>query len=302
MGGSSFSNFRRPGSIRYMATAVLFPGQGSQTAHMRETVQEHAPDLLERCIELVGEDPFPRVEDSTRFQQPAIFCASMVGWRWAEPHVEPDAMSGHSLGELAALAAAGALSEDEALQLVVTRGKLMAQAAEAQSEGAMLALLKGTPEQAQELAQTHGVHVANDNAPGQVVLSGRRSALDELAGAAREAQLRTMWLAVAGAFHSPDMEEAAERFRAELAEVEFSQPAVEVVSCATAAPFEDPAAQLADALVEPVRWRQTMSALEELGVDRFIDTGPGKTLAQLVGRNISDVRVELAEDLHGAAA
>jgi malonyl CoA-acyl carrier protein transacylase len=285
-----------------MGTAVLFPGQGSQTENMRETVEGNAPELLERCIELVGEDPFPRVDDSTRFQQPAIFCASMVGWRWTEPHVEPDAMAGHSLGELAALAAAGALSEDEALQLVVTRGKLMSEAAEAQSEGAMLAVLKGTPEQAGELAESHGVHVANDNAPGQVVLSGRRSGLEEVVDAAREAELRTMWLAVAGAFHSPDMEEAAERFRAELAEVEFSKPTVQVLSCATAAPFEDPAAQLADALVEPVRWRQTMSALDELGIDRFIDTGPGKTLAQLVARNVSDARVERAEDLHGAAA
>jgi malonyl CoA-acyl carrier protein transacylase len=285
-----------------MGTAILFPGQGSQTSNMRDAVQDKAPELLERCVELVGEDPFQRVEDSTRFQQPAIFCASIVGWRGAAAHVEPDAMAGHSLGELAALAAGGAVAEDDALQLVVTRGALMAEAADAQGEGAMLAVLKGTPEQAHELAEAHGVHVANDNAPGQVVLSGTRSALDEVIEPAKEQGLRTMWLAVAGAFHSPDMKEAATRFRAALDEVEFVKPDVEVLSCATAAPFEDPAAQLADALVEPVRWRQTMQALDERGIERYVDAGPGNTLAQLVARNLDNAQAERAEDLHGAAA
>jgi len=285
-----------------MVTAILFPGQGSQTNTMRDSVEENAPELLERCVELVGEDPFPRVEDSTRFQQPAIFCASIASWRRVSSQVQPDVMVGHSLGELAALAAGGAVLDDAALQLVVTRGTLMAQAADAQSEGAMLAVLKGTPEQANELAEAHGVHVANDNAPGQSVLSGKRSSLEQVVEPAREQGLRTMWLAVAGAFHSPDMHEAADHFRKALDEVDFSTPDVEVFSCATAAPFEDPAAQLAQALVEPVRWRETMIALDERGIDRYVDAGPGKTLAQLVGRNLDHAQAELAEDLHGAAA
>ena len=283
------------------ATAILFPGQGSRAENMRAGVEASAPELLQRCIELVGEDPFARIDDSTRFQQPAIFCASIAGWRRVAPHVEPKAMAGHSLGELTALAAAGALPEDVALQVVVTRGRVMAEAAAAQSDGAMLALLKGTPEQAHELAEAHDVHVANDNAPGQVVLSGTRTRLDELVDPAREQGLRTMWLAVAGAFHSPDMADAAQRFRAALDDIEFSEPDVPVLSCTTARPFEDPAAQLADALVEPVRWRQTMSALQELGIERYVDVGPGKTLAQLVGRNLDNAQVELAEDLHAAA-
>jgi [acyl-carrier-protein] S-malonyltransferase len=162
------------------ATAVLFPGQGSRSANMGAGVEASAPDLFERCLDLVGEDPFARIDDSTRFQQPAVFCATMAGWRRAAPNLEPDAMAGHSLGELAALAAAGALSEDAALKVVVTRGRIMAEAAAAQSDGAMLALLKGTPQQAQELARAHGVHVANDNAPDQVVLSGARTRLEEL--------------------------------------------------------------------------------------------------------------------------
>lgn len=285
-----------------MGTAILFPGQGSQTTTMRDGVQEHAPELLERCVDLVGEDPFARVEDSTRFQQPAIFCASIAGWRRVSSQVHADVMVGHSLGELAALAAAGAVLDEAALQLVVTRGALMAEAADAQTEGAMLAVLKGTPEQAHELAEAHGVHVANDNAPGQVVLSGKRSSLEQVTEPAREQGLRTMWLAVAGAFHSPDMHEARDRFRTALDEVEFSAPDVEVFSCANAAPFEDPAAQLAEALVEPVRWRETMIALDERGIDRYVDVGPGKTLAALVARNIENAQGELAEDLDGATA
>ena len=97
-----------------------------------------APTLLERCLELVGEDPFARVEESTRFQQPAIFCASIAGWRGLPDDVEPAVAAGHSLGELAALAAAGVLTVDDALELVVLRGRLMA---EADDRGSMLALV-----------------------------------------------------------------------------------------------------------------------------------------------------------------
>jgi malonyl CoA-acyl carrier protein transacylase len=93
--------------------ALLFPGQGSQTPDMRDDVARELPDLLERCIELVGEDPFPRVDESTRFQQPAIFCASMAGWKASD--AQPSMAAGHSLGELGALTAPGVLDLDDAL-------------------------------------------------------------------------------------------------------------------------------------------------------------------------------------------
>ena len=121
-------------------TAILFPGQGSQTPEMRDLVAQRCPQLLERCLELVGEDPFARVAESTRFQQPAIFCASIAGWRGLDDDVRPGAAAGHSLGELAALAATGVLTVDDALELVVLRGRLMA---EADDSGSMLALLGG---------------------------------------------------------------------------------------------------------------------------------------------------------------
>ena len=124
------------GVVPDVPIAVLFPGQGSQTPDMRDLVAQREPELLERCLELVGEDPFARVDESTRFQQPAIFCASIAGWRALD--LEPQFAAGHSLGELAALAAAGVLTVDDALELVVLRGRLMA---EADDRGSMLALV-----------------------------------------------------------------------------------------------------------------------------------------------------------------
>src|SRR3954466_815678 len=103
---------------------------------MRDLVANRAPDLLDRCCELVGEDPFPRVTDSTRYAQPALFCASLAAWDTLG--LQAGAAAGHSLGELAALTAAGVLTRDDALQLVVTRGRLMADAAEAGGDTGML--------------------------------------------------------------------------------------------------------------------------------------------------------------------
>ncbi|MGZ6670201.1 MAG: acyltransferase domain-containing protein, partial [Solirubrobacteraceae bacterium] len=102
-------------------TAILFPGQGSQTPEMRETVEQVRPDLLDMAAQAVGEDPFPRAEDGTRFAQPAIFCASLAGW--AALGRPLGLMAGHSLGELAALVAAGSVAERDGLELVALRGR-----------------------------------------------------------------------------------------------------------------------------------------------------------------------------------
>src|ERR1700749_204637 len=107
-----------------MATAILFPGQGSQTPDMRAPVAHVRPDLLAQVIQIVGEDPFPRVGDGTRFAQPAIFCASLAGWCGLD-RLQAEFMAGHSLGEIGALVAAGALSERDGLSLVALRGRLM---------------------------------------------------------------------------------------------------------------------------------------------------------------------------------
>jgi malonyl CoA-acyl carrier protein transacylase len=276
------------------APAALFPGQGSQTPEMRDLVARVAPDLLDRAIELVGDDPFARVDESTRFAQPAIFCASLAGYDAL--NLSPGVAAGHSLGEFGALAVAGVLDRDDALELVVLRGRLMA---EADDSGSMLALVGATEEEAHDIAASAGVTVANDNAPGQVVLSGAREDLARAEEDARDHGRRAIPLNVAGAFHSPRMQPAVEPFRAALDEVEIREPRFPVVSCATTEPFSDVRAELTAALTSPVRWRETMLALHEAGVTRYVEVGPGKVLARLGKRILPDGgKVETPELAH----
>ena len=273
-------------------SAILFPGQGSQTPEMRDTVAEVRPDLLSLAGQVVGEDPFARAEEGTRFAQPAIFCASLAGWQ-ALGRPTGQFMAGHSLGELAALVAAGCLDERDGLELVALRGKLMQESGERAGEGGMLALLgKGAADHAAELSEGNGLSVANDNSPQQVVLSGDRSGFDGASAAAKELGLRPMELPVTGAFHSPMMAEAVPAFTEALERVEVTSPqGVTVLSAVTAAPFEDVRAQLAQALTMPVRWRETLLAMRELGAERFVEVGPGKVLTGLVKRTLRDVEL-----------
>jgi [acyl-carrier-protein] S-malonyltransferase len=273
------------------ATAILFPGQGSQTPEMRDLVASVRPDLLEQAIAVVGEDPFLRAEDGTNFAQPAIFCASLAGWQ-ALGRPQGEFMAGHSLGELGALVAAGRLAERDGLELVALRGRLMQESGARAGTGGMLALIgAGAAEHAPELARAHGLSVANDNAPQQVVLSGERAALPAAAEAAKALGLRARELSVSGAFHSPMMAEAVPAFRAALDAAQVSDGEVTVLSAVTAAPFEDVRAQLAAALTMPVRWRETLLALHERGVERFVEVGPGRVLSGLAKRTLSDVEL-----------
>jgi [acyl-carrier-protein] S-malonyltransferase len=258
---------------------------------MRETVSEVRPDLLSLAGEIVGEDPFARAEEGTRFAQPAIFCASLAGWE-VLGRPSGDFMAGHSLGELAALVSGGCLSERDGLDLVALRGKLMQESGERAGDGGMLALMgAGAADHASELADAHGLSVANDNSPQQVVLSGDRGAFPEAIAAAKELGLRPMELPVTGAFHSPMMAEAVPEFSEALARVEISEPRVTVLSAVTAAPFEDVRAQLAQALTMPVRWREVMLAMRERGAQRFVEVGPGRVLTGLVKRTLKDVEL-----------
>jgi [acyl-carrier-protein] S-malonyltransferase len=267
---------------------------------MRDAVAEHAPDLLAACVDLVGEDPFARVDDSTAFAQPAIFCASLASWRRVADRVRPVAFAGHSLGELSALAAAGAVDIDAALALVVTRGRLMAEAAANDPDGGMLAVLGGSPEDAERIATAHGATIANDNAPGQTVVSGTAAALAAVSTDARANGMKAMALGVAGAFHSPAMAPAADAFADALAAVDWRPPTAPVVSCRTAVPFADPARELALALTEPVRWRETVEALAPHGT--LLDAGPGRVLAKLTKRIDADLVALTPKDLEPRAA
>jgi malonyl CoA-acyl carrier protein transacylase len=158
--------------------------------------------------------------------------------------------------------------------------------------GGMLALIgAGAAEHAAELARAHGLSVANDNAPAQVVLSGQRSAIPAAAEAAKGVGLRARELQVTGAFHSPMMAEAVPEFRAALDAVQVSAGAATVLSAVSAEPFEDVREQLAAALTMPVRWRETLLALRERGVERFVEVGPGRVLTGLAKRTLSDVEL-----------
>jgi [acyl-carrier-protein] S-malonyltransferase len=275
-------------------TAVLFPGQGSQSPEMRARVAATAPDLLEQAIEVVGSDPFTQVDAGTAFAQPAIFCASLAGWQALDPAERAGAeyFAGHSLGELGALVAAGWLAQRDGLELVALRGRLMQAAGESAGAGGMIAVLgRDAAQRAPDLAAEHGLAVANDNSPQQVVLSGPREALGAAAAGAEALGLRAMILPVTGAFHSPMMEPATGAFRDALARVEVRDGTATVISAVTAEPFDDVRARLLEALTRPVRWREVMLALRARGVDRFLEVGPGRVLTGLAKRTVRDVEL-----------
>lgn len=286
-----------------MSTALLFPGQGSQTDDMRELVERHAPELCELVLAEVGIDAYARADESTAYAQPAILSASLAGLV-AAGRPEADFHAGHSLGELSALAGAGALSLADAVRLAVIRGRLMHEAGE-RSPGTMVALV-GSADAAREAAAVAGAVVANDNGPSQVVAAGPPEVVEATVAAAKERRVRAIPLAVSAAFHTPAMQPAVEPFREALAEVEIREPATTVISCSSVEPFAaEPDAirdRLAAALVEPVRWRETVAELHRRGVREFVETGPGKTLVGLVKRAFKDSNTSVLTDPEAARA
>jgi len=279
--------------------ALLFPGQGSPLDGMASVVEGLRPDLLS----MLEPRTFERASESTRYAQPAIFCASLallpsalascgrVGW-----------MAGHSLGEFAALVAAGSLSDVDALRLVMLRGRLMD--ASAGGSGSMLALrgADDVREAAVEIAFETGTFVANENSLTQVVLAGHSGAVDEARRIARSRGLRASVLPVRGAFHTPLMESAVEPFAVALAQVEVRPPSVPVLSGVTGSPFIDIRGELAAALTAPVRWTSVLRSLHGLGARRFVEVGPGSVLTGLVRKTLDDVEAVAAVEGEPARA
>jgi [acyl-carrier-protein] S-malonyltransferase len=270
--------------------AAIFPGQGSHAPDMDEPYR--GSPAFERGLELLGFDPFERLDEGTRYQQPAIFLCSVAAWdQWREESpdeaAEVRAAAGHSLGEYAALVAAGAILFDDAVGLVAERAAAMADAGEL-AEGGMVAILGGEDHAVRALATRLGLTIANDNAPGQLVLSGDADAVTQAEELARdEAGARARRLDVSGAFHSPLMEPAAERLQAALARIEIRPAAFPVYANGSAAPFVDVRAELAANLLRGVRWRETLLALRAAGTDRFVEHGPGAVLTGLVKRTLA---------------
>lgn len=278
--------------------ALVFPGQGSQRLGMLADVpmQEALPRLLDaaealsdlelRAIVTLG--PETELAD-TRVAQPLLYLAD---WAWAsallERGLDPVAVAGHSLGELAALAVAGVFSVEAGLELVVERSKLMALAA-LQNPGAMAAVLGMTADQiATVIARLDNVWIANDNAPGQIVVSGTCEAVASASSALLEAGARKVVpLKVAGAFHSPLMDSAGAAFADLLRGAQFADARLPVYQNTDPTPERDGEAireRLITQITSQVRWTETMQALAADGPITLIEAGPGAVLTGLARR------------------
>jgi [acyl-carrier-protein] S-malonyltransferase len=272
--------------------AVLFPGQGSHLPGMRAQVERFRPDLMLLARAAVGDDPFERASESTRFAQPAIYCAALAGWRRLRDLLQPDVMAGHSLGEIPALVVAGALSADDGLHLVAARGRLMERAAAQAGPGGMLAVRTADRSELGALATDAGLTVANDNSPEQVVLAGPDDALHRVERVFRARGVRSKRLDIRGAFHTPAMESVVPQYRELLSAIDIRTPATPVYSSVTGAEFDDVRERLAQAIVKPVRWLDVMRALRARGVTRFVETGPGRVLTGLIEKTLPDARTD----------
>ena len=308
-----------------MPTAFLFPGQGSQRVGMGTTLAGHpaaadvfaaVDDALGRPLSrLMADGPEPELT-LTRNAQPALLAVSIAAVRVLEAELgRPlsavcDVVAGHSLGEYTALTAAGAFDVATAARLLQLRGDAM-QAAVPVGAGGMAALIGLDVERvAGIVARVDGVvDIANDNADGQVVVSGDRAAVDAAVAAARDAGARRVTvLPVSAPFHCRLMRPAAERMAAALAEVAIAPPAMPVVANVTAEGLTDVdavRAALIDQVCGRVRWRETMAALAAAGVDRVVEAGAGKVLAGLAKRGVPGATVmnlETTDDVVAVAA
>jgi [acyl-carrier-protein] S-malonyltransferase len=283
-----------------VSTAFVFPGQGSHRSGALDAwAGSDALAVLDEVSDGIGRDVRALTEDETAGTrtadaQPAIMAASLVVWRAVtDAGIAPSAVAGHSLGEYTAAIASGALAIGDGARLVATRGAAMGEACAA-NPGTMAAVVKLTPDAVQVLVDDiDGLVVANDNAPGQVVVAGTPDAVAQVRERAREAGGRAVPLEVEGAFHSPAMAPAVDTVAAALAGLQLRDPTVPLISGATAA-ASTTATAVADALVAgilaPVRWREVQEHLAASGITDVVELGPGGVLAGLAKRTVPDVR------------
>ena len=288
--------------------AFVFPGQGSQAVGMGRALVKSsaaAAAAFEEADRVLGE-PLSRLAfegpaealDLTVNAQPALLATSVamlavLRERWADAgtHVRPAYSAGHSMGQYSALVASGAVSFADGLRLLRERGRLM-QASESGRPGAMGAILGLDDEQVAEAlagAAAHGlVGIANRNAPGQVVISGERAAVEAALEGARELKARkVVLLPVSVAAHSPLMAQAAQGMRTVLSSVRFTDPRPPLLANADARPLtsaDAARAELVEHLTTGVDWVEVVRAMAAGGVDTFLEIGPGRVLTGLIRR------------------
>ncbi len=281
-----------------MKVAFCFPGQGSVEPGMGREIADAVAearavyargsaasnlDLERLCFHGDASELL-----DTAVQQPALVATSLAMLAAIRARgIEPDYVIGHSVGEFAAIAACGAMSDEEAIALVRERGIAMAEAA-ARHPGSMAAILGLEDEVVETLCRKIlGVWPANYNCPGQIVVSGENAAVDECCELAQEAGARrAVKLKVSGAFHSPLVARAADRLRPAIDKVKFQEPVAPFMSTVTARleSAQRMGPLLVDQLTAPVRFTQAASELMREGVRTFVEVGPGNVLSGLVKR------------------
>jgi [acyl-carrier-protein] S-malonyltransferase len=299
-----------------MAIAVLFPGQGSQYAGMADPWTTHPAGkaVLEEASSVMGRDVVDGAHDeaalaTTEFAQPALLACDVAAYRVLEAKgVRAGAAAGHSLGEFAALVAAGVLDLAAALQAVVVRGRAMQSAADARP-GTMTALIGAGAEDAAAIctAARGGdvLAVANENASNQTVLSGSPAAIERAEAEAKARGVRAIRLNVAGAFHSELMRPAVEPIVERLSGTTFSVAAFPVAANVTGELVTDGETfreLLGSHVVSPVRWERSMQTLAQAGFDTFVEAGPGQVLSKIVKRDLPGVRAATIGSTEDAAA
>ena len=288
-----------------MGVAVVFPGQGTQRPAMGESWQGHpAWTIVEQAEEALGERVGRLVLDApadtlarTREAQLAVLLTSLMAWEAARPALGGSvAFAGHSLGQVTALIAAGVLSLEDGVRFAARRAEVT-QAAADRRPGRMAALLGATVEQAIEAcdAAPDGCWLANDNAPGQVVVAGTPEGVEAATARARELGVKkVMPLNVGGAFHTPLMNDASKSLIDEVVELRLGSPRAAVVSNADATGYRDADGwrdRLVEHVVSPVRWRESMLSLQDLDATTFVELGAGGMIAGLAKRTVPDVQV-----------
>lgn len=283
-----------------MATlAFVFPGQGSWEPGVLDSWRRHpAAEVVDEVGRRAGLDLWDLPEDAgeqTALAQPAILAASLATHRaLTDAGVLAGVVAGHSLGEVTAAVAAGALDVGEGASLVAERGRAFERACRCRP-GSMVAVLRLDEDDLRELLEEiDGAQVANVNAPGQIVVSGSEEALARLRDAVGERGGRALPLDVEGAFHSVAMEPAMIRVDETVRRLSVATPRIPLVTGVTGCVLSSAHAvrrALVDGVLAPVQWVAVQHRLVELGVDRIVEVGPGGVLAGLARRTLPDLTV-----------